>query len=51
MQNDYFLVPREEVPGSNSGRCKQLVLFKVIIIDYYKHYENIYGGNNKLSLP
>ena len=28
-QNDSFLVPREEVPGSNPGQGKQLVLFKV----------------------
>ena len=28
-RNDSFLVPREEVPGSNPGQGKQLVLFKV----------------------
>ena len=28
-QNDSFLVPHEEVPGSNPGRGKQLVFFKV----------------------
>ena len=27
--NDFFLVPHEEVPGSNSGRGKQLVFLKV----------------------
>ena len=32
------LVPHEEVLGLNLGRGKQLVLFKVILIDYYKHY-------------
>ena len=28
-QNDYFLVPHVEIPGSNLGRGKQLVFFKV----------------------
>ena len=27
--NDYFLVSHEEVPGSNPGKGKQLVFFKV----------------------
>ena len=27
-QNDSFLVPHEEVPGSNPGRGKQLLFFK-----------------------
>ena len=29
-QNDSFLVPHEEVPGSNPGQGKQLVFFKVL---------------------
>ena len=33
-----LLVPHEKVPGSNSGQGKQLVFFRVILIDYYKHY-------------
>ena len=28
-QNDSFLGPHEEVPGSNPGRGKKLVFFKV----------------------
>ena len=37
-QNDSFLVPHEKFLGSNPGRVQQIVLFKVILIDYYKHY-------------
>ena len=32
-QNESFLVPHENVPGTNPGQGKQLVYFKVIIID------------------
>ena len=35
QKNDSFLVPHEEVPGSIPRRGKQLVFFKVILIDYY----------------
>ena len=37
-QNNSFIVPHEEVPGSNPVQDKHLVLFKVILIDYYRHY-------------
>ena len=31
----FFLVPHEEVPGLIPGWGKKLVLFKIILIDYY----------------
>ena len=37
-QNDYFLVPHEKDKGLKPGRGKQLLFFKVILIEYYKHY-------------
>ena len=37
-KNDFFLIPHEEVLGSNTGEGKQLVFFKMyILIDYYIH--------------
>ena len=38
--NGSFHVLPEKVPGQNPGQGKQLLLFKFIIIDYYKHYNN-----------
>ena len=38
MQNNFFLVPHEDVPGPNPGQGRKLFSFFCLLIDYYKHY-------------